>query len=236
MSSALKPCVLAAALSLLIAAPMHSAKAAADPVVDQATAAPASADQPSATPRGTTFIVPGGFTQRVEGNNAVLLMPPEADGSRIAIVDAVADNADAAVAEAWKLLGMSPKLIIATDAAPRDGWEARRFYEYHVADNSKRAIGARALRKGTAWTVMLMDVDQAIAEKRSSQFGKIGQRLQPAGYARESFAGRTAHKLDAARLKQINDFVEQMRKDFDVPGVAIGIVQDGKVVMAQGFG
>jgi len=235
MSSVLKPCTLAFALSMLVAAPAQPASAGTAGDAQQASAAPTSADQPSATKRGTTFLVPAGFTQRVQGN-AVLLMPPEADGSRIAIVDAVADNPDAAVVEAWKVLGMSPKLLVATDAAPRDGWEARRFYEYDVAANAKRAVGARALRKGAAWTVMVVDVDQAIAEKRGSQFGRIGQRLQPAGYSRENFADRTAHKLDAARLQQVAGFVERMRKTSEVPGVAIGIVQDGKVVMAQGFG
>ncbi|MEO6226344.1 MAG: serine hydrolase domain-containing protein, partial [Thermomonas sp.] len=234
MSSALKPCVLAAALAMLVAAPAHPVNARALVGADQ-PAAQTPADQPSATPRGTTFILPAGFTQRVQGN-AVFLMPPEADGSRIAIVDAVADNADAAVAEGWKLMGMSPKFMLATDAAPRDGWEARRFYDYDVSTNAKRAINASAFRKGKRWTVLMVDVDQAIAEKRSSQFGKIGQRLQPAGYTHESFEGRTAHKLDAARLKQVSDFVEQMRKDYNVPGVAIGIVQDGKIVMDQGFG
>ena len=229
------PCVLAVALALLLSVPAHATQSNTPVAAATPEAAQDAPDAPAATPRGTTFILPTGFTQRVQGN-AVLLMPPEADGSRIAIVDAAADNPDAAVLEAWKLLGMSPKLLIATDAAPRDGWEARRFYEYDVAANAKRAIGARALRKGKAWTVMLVDVDQAIAEKRGSQFGKIGQLLQPAGYSRETFAGRTAHKLDTARLQQINDFVEKMRKDFDVPGVAIGIVQDGRVVMSQGFG
>ncbi len=231
---AMKPCLLALALTLL-AAPVQPALAGASIAAEPPAAAQEATDQSSATPRGTTFIVPAGFTHRVEGN-AVLLMPPEADGSRIAIVDAVAADPDAAVSEAWKLLGMSPKLIIATDAAPRDGWEARRFYDYDVAANAKRVISASALRQGTAWTVMLVDVDQAIGEKRGSQFGKIGQRLQPAGHARESFAGRSAHKLDAARLQQVADFVEQMRKDYNVPGVAIGIVQDGKVVMSRGFG
>ena len=36
--------------------------------------------------------------------------------------------------------------------------------------------------------------------QRGSQFGKLFQRLQPAGYTPETFAGRTAHKFDAARL------------------------------------
>lgn len=220
-------------LALMLASPfaVSSVQAA------EAAAATAEtvADTPSRTPAGTTFILPGGWTQRVQGN-AVLIMPPEADGSRLAIVDAKAATADEAIAEAWAILGMTPKLLVATDAAPKDGWEARRFYDYDVAANAKRAIGASAFRKGTAWTAVVVDVDQAIAEKRGSQFGKISQRLQPAGYKRESFAGRTAHKLDEARLQQVAGFVEQMRQEFDVPGVAIGIVQDGKVVMSQGFG
>ena len=232
----LKPCLLALALTVSLAVPVQPAKgggfAAADP---QPASTQAAADQASATPRGTTFIVPAGFTQKVQGN-AVFLMPPEADGSRIAIVDAVADNPDAAIAEGWKLMGMTPKFMVATDGAPRDGWEARRSYDYDVAANAKRVVNASAYRKGKQWTVVLVDVDQAIAEKRGSQFGKMLQRLQPAGYTHETFAGRTAHKLDTARLQQVGNFVEQMRKDYDVPGVAIGIVQDGKVVMAKGFG
>ena len=224
-----KKMALAVALALLVAgAGSHAHEPAA------AAATPA-AEQASATPRGTTFLLPVGWARREQGT-AVFVTPPEADGSRIVIVDAVADSPDAAVAEAWALLGMTPKLVVATDSAPRDGWEQRRFYEYDVAANAKRVISAGAYRRGKAWTVVVADVDQAIAEKRSSQVGKLYQRLQPAGYTRETFAGRTAHKLDAARVRQVAQFIEKMRKDFDVPGVAVGIVQDGQVVLSQGFG
>lgn len=199
------------------------------------TPAQAAADAPATTPRGTSFIVPAGWTHRTDGT-VVLLTPPEADGSRVAIVDATADTPDAAVSAAWAALKLSPKFLVATDGAPRDGWEQRRFYAYDVPENAKRAISAAALRKGTQWTVVLADVDQALAERRASQMAKISQRLQPAGHVRENFAGRTAHKFDAARLKQVTDFIDTMRRDFEVPGVAIGIVQDGKVVLSQGFG
>lgn len=207
----------------------------------QEAAAPAGADAldegdtASATPRGTTFLLPNGWTQRVDGN-AVFLSPPEADGGRLALVDATGPDADAAVAEAWKALGLAPKFVVATDAAPRDGWETRRFYEYDVPANAKRFVYAAAFRKGAEWTAVAVDMDMAVFEKRSSQFSKIAQRLQPAGYERESFAGRTAHKFDEARLQEIAGFIEKMRRDFEVPGVSIGIVEDGKVVMSRGFG
>lgn len=193
------------------------------------------AEQRTATPRGTTFVLPAGWGKRVQGNT-VTLTPPEADGSKLVIIDAAGDDPDAAVTAAWTALGMTPKFIVATDAAPRDGWEQRRFYEYDVAANAKRVVNASAYRRGKEWTLVLGDADQAIAEKRASQVGKIFQRLQPAGHTRENFAGRTAHKLDERRLQQLSSFVESMRKDFEVPGVAIGIVQDGKVVLSQGLG
>ena len=224
MHRSLSRAALAIALSFALAVPIASA---AEPS--------AAMDTPTATPRGTGFVLPEGWTKQVQGS-VTLVLPPEADGSRVAIVDAKAASADAAVAEAWAALGMSPKFLLATDAAPRDGWEQRRFYDYDVPQNAKRVVSARALRKGSAWTVAVIDVDQAIAEKRGSQFGKLFQRLQPAGYTPETFAGRTAHKFDAARLQAVADFVEQMRKDFEVPGVAIGIIEDGKVLMSRGFG
>ncbi len=219
------------ALAVALACLIPVAASAAEP-----PAATASAEQSVTTPGGkATFLLPAGWGKTVQGN-AVIVTPPEADGSRSAFVDTTAATPDEAVAEAWKVLGLTPKFLLATDAAPRDGWDQRRFYDYDIPANAKRVINAGAFRKGTSWTVMVADVDQAIAEKRSSQYGKIGQRFQPAGYTRETFAGRTARKLDAARLQQISDFIEQMRKEFDVPGVAVGIIQDGKVLMSQGFG
>ncbi len=236
MHSLTRKSALAVALSLSLLASPAFAGDASTAATDAKAAAPAGTESPGTTPGGkATFLVPGGWGNKVEGS-AVVLTPPEADGSRFAIIDASADSADAAVLEGWKLLGLSPKLVVATDAAPRDGWEQRRFYEYDVPQNAKRAVSAGAYRKGTAWTVVLVDADQAIAEKRASQFGKLFQRLQPAGHTRENFADRTAHKLDEARLQQVADFVERMRRDFEVPGVAIGIVQDGKVVLSRGFG
>jgi CubicO group peptidase (beta-lactamase class C family) len=61
-------------------------------------------------------------------------------------------------------------------------------------------------------------------------------RLLPKDYVRESFAGKPARKLDEAALAELSAFVENGRKHLKVPGVSVGIVQDGKVVFADGFG
>jgi CubicO group peptidase (beta-lactamase class C family) len=40
----------------------------------------------------------------------------------------------------------------------------------------------------------------------------------------------------AAKLQGLDAFVEQLRSEWKVPGLALGVVQDGKVVMAKGYG
>lgn len=54
--------------------------------------------------------------------------------------------------------------------------------------------------------------------------------------ADERFTGRAAHTLDADRLAKIDALVELGRRELSIPGVAIAIVQNGRVIEAKGFG
>ena len=78
---------------------------------------------------------------------------------------------------------------------------------------------------------------QAVGEKRGAQVALIFDRLLPKGYERESFAGKKAHPLDAGAPRQARRASSRAAaRRLGVPGVAVGIVQDGKVVFAGGFG
>jgi len=194
------------------------------------------ADTPSTTADGNSFVAPKEWSIETKGP-ATVLLPPEA-GSKVALIDVAGANADAAVAAAWQAYDANAKwpLKVASDRPGRDGWEEMRNYAYETSANDQRTVFARAFRKGERWTVAIFDMANATSEKRSSQVGLIFDRLMPKGHSRESFAGKTAHKLDDARLGQLKDFVEDARKTLDVPGVGIGLIQDGKVVFAGGFG
>jgi CubicO group peptidase (beta-lactamase class C family) len=194
------------------------------------------ADTPRTTHDGNGFIAPAGWSIRSAGA-AVILTAPEGD-SRIALVDVAAQDADAAVAAAWKAYDPAARwpLKLATDRVRRDGWEQVRSYAYETAAGDERGVSAQALRRGERWTVAIYDMATAVGDKREAQVDLIYQRLWPKGYSRESFAGRTAHTLDAQRVAALRQFVDEARRQFDVPGVAIGVVQNGKVVLAEGFG
>ncbi len=194
------------------------------------------ADTPSTTSAGNGFVAPAQWTMRVVGP-ATVLEPPEG-GSRIALVDVSAADADDAVAKAWKLVDpkMAWKQLLKIEAPDRDGWQRIAGYRYDVPPNARRAVQAQALHANGTWTVVLLDVADAVAEKRGSQVGLMLGRLLPKGGKIESFAGKTAHPLDPARLAQLTDFVERARKLLGVEGVGLGLVEHGKVVFSGGFG
>ena len=142
------------------------------------------------------------------------------------------------MAAAWTAYRPDAKwpLKVTNDFPDRDGWSNIRDYSYQTSPNEKRDVGANARRAGDAWTVILYDMDQAVGEKRGGQVALVFSRLLPKGYERESFAGKAARKLDAKALAELSAYVENGRKKLGVTGVSVGIVQDGRVVFADGFG
>lgn len=193
-------------------------------------------DTPLKTLNGTGLVAPRGWSVR-ETAGVIRLDPPES-GSSILISDTVGSEADAAVAAAWLIYSpvAPPVLAGAKDRPVRDGWDQVRVYSYRPPAGEERTIWARALRKGDRWTVVIQDMADEVLEKRDSQIEVILNKLLPAGYARESFAGRTAHKIDAARLAALTDLIETARTDLDIPGVGFGLIQDDKILFEGGFG
>src|SRR5579862_1028194 len=129
-------------------------------------------DTPRNTPDGAKFIAPGGWSFETRGKAVILT--PEGD-SMIALVDLHEKDPDAAVKSAWAIVKPDMKwaLKLATDAPGREGWDSFRRYDYEVSPNEHRAVGAQAAKRGDAFTVVVIDMDQAVAEKRSGQVATL---------------------------------------------------------------
>jgi CubicO group peptidase (beta-lactamase class C family) len=194
------------------------------------------ADTPKQTVGGATFVAPADWTFSVRGP-ATILESPEGD-SRIALVDVRAPTTDSAVALAWAayMPGHKWPLKVVTPEPDKEGWSDRRSYTYQTSPNEKRSVAMLAQRAGDVWTVVVQDMSDATGEKRLAAVRLIFDRLLPEGFTRESFAGKKAATLDAPRLARLSAFTESAMKELGVPGVAVGIIQDGKVVFADGFG
>ena len=194
-----------------------------------------SADTPKTTALGNTFIAPAGWSVSARGP-ATIVEAPEGD-SRIVIVDVRAKDADAAVAAGWAAY-QPPKwpLKVATDAPDKDGWSKQRNYTYQTSPNERRDVGVGASFANDVWTVVIYDMAQAVGEKRGAQVALIFDKLLPKGYSRETFAGKKAQRLDAARIAKLTKFNEDAQQATGVPGVSLGLIQDGKVVFSGGLG
>ena len=193
-------------------------------------------DTPKTTVLGNAFFAPKDWSIGVEGP-ATILEAPEGN-SWIALVDVQAKGPEEALAAAWQAYKPDAKwpIKVTNNLADEDGWSRRRNYEYLTSPNEKRGVGALVCYYGSNWTVVIFDMADAVAEKRGAQVALVFGRLLPKGYSRESFAGKKANTLDPARLAELGRFIEGRQKVLGVPGVALGLVQDGKVVFADGFG
>src|ERR1700722_8503141 len=229
--------------SLLIFAPAllleQALSASAQPptnVADAQAPEKLSADMPEITVLGNAFIAPKDWSIRVKGP-ATILQAPEGD-SWVALVDVEAKTQVEALAAAWQDYKPDAKwpLKVSNDLPDRDGWSRRRAYDYQTSPNEKRGVDAFVDYSGSSWTVVIVDVANAVAGKRGAQLSLIFSRLLPKGYSRESFAGKKAKTLDQSRIGELGRFIEQAQKVLGVPGVGLGVVQHGKVVFAGGFG
>jgi len=195
------------------------------------------ADSPRLTPQGATFTAPAGWSLKY-GSTSRVLEGPEPD-LHLAIVDVkAADSPEAAVAQAWPTLDPSFKrpIKVALDRPARHGWEQNKRFIYETSPNERLFVLATALRKGASWTVVLLHASDPSFEKRLAPVRLVADSLRPAGYVRESFKGKTAHALDAARLSTLKDFVDTARQAAGVPGVAVSLFTTDSVLFEGGFG
>jgi len=189
------------------------------------------------SPGGAAFKVPAGWSVET-AKDLTVLTPPETD-THVAIFDAgSATDAKAAVTAAWTAFkgGQTHPVKIVTPRPAREGWDERQVFDYETSPNERAAIQAIASRAGATWTVFLIDGSQPTVEKRSSPLTMVFQSLRPKGYQKESFAGRQAHALDATRIAQLSEFVQNSMKLLGVPGVGMALLDHDKVVFQGGFG
>ncbi len=194
------------------------------------------ADTPKTTVAGNPFIAPKDWSITVKGS-ATIVSAPE-NNSWVALVDVKAKTAEAALELAWAAYKPDHKwpLEASTTSPDKDGWARITQFGYTTSPNEKRAVGAAAMFANDGWTIVIVDLDQATAGRRGSQLGLLFGSLSPKGGKPESFAGKKAHPLDKDRIAKLTAFVEDSMKVLGVPGVSIGLIENGKVVFSGGFG
>jgi CubicO group peptidase (beta-lactamase class C family) len=194
-------------------------------------------DTPGRTPSGVAFTQPKDWSVTVQGAATVFASPE--DNLSIAVIDAGnAPTAQAAAAKAWSLYkpNATRPIRLVTSGTRGDGWDERVTIAYETSPSERATASALAMRSGTSWTVLIVDGAEATMNKRAAAASIIERSLRPAGYVRETFAGKTAHRLTPERIRTLRDFVAESARTLEVPGVGIALIDQGKVVWQGGVG
>lgn len=206
------------------------------PAAPLAQGRPAS-DVPGKTASGVSYIQPKDWAVTSRGA-ATIFAAPELD-LHIAVVDGgEAPTAVAAAAKAWSSYspGAARPMRLVSPIPAGNGWDERVDIAYETSPSERAVASVLAMRKGTSWTVVIVDGADATMNKRAAAASIIEQSLRPAGYAPESFAGKTAHPLTPERVQALRDFIAESARNLDVPGVGIALIDHGKVVWQGGYG
>lgn len=193
-------------------------------------------DSPMTTPFGASYTAPKGWTVTTQGV-VVILQDPDREVS-VTFVERKEPAGEGAIAAAWKQVKPGFERNIKQTSAPpgRGGWDAVAVVEYNTTTEEARGVWAHARRKGDTWYVALFDGASPAWERRWAGAQIAFDSFKVQGVEEESFRGKTAHTMDAARLQQLEAFVEDARKAAKIPGIAMAVVQGGKVVFEKGFG
>jgi CubicO group peptidase (beta-lactamase class C family) len=168
------------------------------------------------------------------GEGTVALEDPDRQ-LRVVIVATADKPAADAIAAAWRRT--TPGFALAAEAPdeppPEDGWDATTIVHYTAPAAGTRAARAEWRRAGARGYVALVEGDRNALDRRDAQIVSIVGSLRPAGMREESFVGRPARAPDAARL---DAFVGRALAELAVPGAAVAVILDGKVVYERTFG
>ncbi|WP_200983393.1 serine hydrolase domain-containing protein [Qipengyuania soli] len=180
--------------------------------------------------------IPGWASETRDG--MLVFTAPEGDvTAALVAVDAATDGQDA-VKRAWTKFdpAFAREIELAQDPPAREGWDQITVVNYKSSPAEKVAVQGIGLRKGDGWTVVLINGALATVAKRGAQINQAFGSLRPADYAKESFAGKAANDLTAARIAELTGYVEKAMEGLEIPGVGLALIEDGKIVWEGGLG
>ena len=199
---------------------------------------PISADQQIVmqTRSGATFSIEKGWIA-TESDDIIILQEPGKELT-VALIENNQDSAANAVLAAWQRIQPDFARTVKHEMVvpATDGWDEVVQFIYETTTAENRFLLAVASRVGTTWYVGLLDGTPGAASRRGAGINLVFTSFKVPGVEKESFAGKVAHKLDDEKLTNFINFIKQAQALCEIPGVAIGIVQDGKLICAQGLG
>ncbi len=184
-----------------------------------------------------TFDAPEGWG-RTELDRAVRFTAPEGDVTMSLVWGVTADDAQGAAAQAWERLGLVTERAVSLESplAASRGWSEITQFDYETSPAEERVIGAMTHAGPGGWTVFTVDGSAATVGKRFAALRAMRDTVAAPGYQAEVLSGRAANAMTPERVEAMLAFLEHASEVMKIPGIGLGIIQNGEVVYAGGVG
>ena len=188
------------------------------------------------TSSGMTFITPAGW--RKEERDGLVIIKAEGIDASMALYEFNAISPEQALGTAWKKYSqlIAPTLKSERERPLRNGWTMVRNYNYESGRGNGYVLRAQVLQQRSTNAVVIIDAPEEVMNRREAQFTRFLSSLRAPGFVPETLVGKEPNSLDSTRTAELLEFVEQARVALDIPGLALGVVQDGEVKFSGGFG
>jgi CubicO group peptidase (beta-lactamase class C family) len=147
------------------------------------------------------------------------------------------DDPEAAIAAAWDLVEPGFDLAVAQVQTPpaTGGVEQQAMIAYNTGDESEIVLAFSQQHAGIVY-VTLLDAPLAALQQRGAQFNIIQTGFTITALERVDLAGVAPLPFSDDVRTEFEAYIIEAMARFNVPGVAVAVVQDGEIVYAQGFG
>ena len=144
---------------------------------------------------------------------------------------------EAAISKAWERVGIDQTFDVGNKASPpaEEPFEGLTVITYELS-SKQRFRQAVARRRGDRTYVTLIDGPLVDVQKRNSQIQVIDSGLRVEGADVSTLEGVSPGAWDPSVQEALSTHIREKMKAFGIPGVAIGVVKDGRVVWKRGFG
>lgn len=188
------------------------------------------------TSSGMTFITPAGW--RKEERDGLVIIKAEGIDASMALYEFNAISPEQALGTAWKKYSqlIAPTLKSERERPLRNGWTMVRNYNYESSRGNGYVLRAQVLQQRSTNAVVIIDAPEEVMNRREAQFTRFLSSLRAPGFVPETLVGKEPNSLDSTRTAELLEFVEEARVALDIPGLALGVVQDGEVKFSGGFG
>lgn len=163
---------------------------------------------------------------------------PEGDFTIYYIQMPFDEDVEALALKAWHSVDpdFNAKVLRKTTMPTKDGWEKDYMIRYDIPAAESRLADAQVrVLDGIAY-INLLTGSHAGFSRRGAQIKSALLSWRPNTLKREDLSGKKAKPFTQAQAKELTSFIEEGMKQLGVPGLAIQIVQDNKIVFSHGFG